>query len=391
MEKRRTSLLASTAAAALLAATLTVGAQTGSGTDMPRANPGNTQLDGADKGGTNDRGRRDRDDTKNRSQSNRDGANRAQSQGATSERGDRPSGTGQTTGQSGTAGDSRDDANRNRVQTRDRNESSERNKTDERAGERDLRNSARTGRDSDSRPTTGQDDRDSNRSRTGASDRDRSRDSAERDRGRDRMDRDRADRDRTSVSGSVSLDTRQQTRVRETIMRRAPNRVTNVNFSVSLGTTVPRSVRLAVLPPDVVQIVPRYRGYRYVVVRDEIVIVHPQTYKVVTVIGRDGGTVTGSREGPGTTVTGSRPRSERLSFSQSQRDLIRSNARVRARDAARFSVTVGERVPETIELQEFPDTLYSELPMLRTYRYVVVDDDVLLVDPDEHRIVEVID
>ena len=55
----------------------------------------------------------------------------------------------------------------------------------------------------------------------------------------------------------------------------------DAKFSVSVGTTVPRDVRLERLPADVVEIVPQYRDYDFVVVRDEIVIVDPSSYRIV--------------------------------------------------------------------------------------------------------------
>lgn len=45
---------------------------------------------------------------------------------------------------------------------------------------------------------------------------------------------------------------------------------------------ISRDVRLQPLPDDVVEVVPQYRGYDFFVVRDEIVIVEPSTYKIVT-------------------------------------------------------------------------------------------------------------
>jgi hypothetical protein len=59
-----------------------------------------------------------------------------------------------------------------------------------------------------------------------------------------------------------------------------------VNFAVSAGTIIPTTVELHEVPADVVRIVPAYRGYRYFVVRNEIVIVEPSTRKIVTVIQR---------------------------------------------------------------------------------------------------------
>ena len=62
-----------------------------------------------------------------------------------------------------------------------------------------------------------------------------------------------------------------------------------MNFSVSVGVSVPPRVTVYDLPPSVVDIVPQYRGYRYTIVRDEIVIIDPRTRKIVEVIDRDPG------------------------------------------------------------------------------------------------------
>ena len=62
----------------------------------------------------------------------------------------------------------------------------------------------------------------------------------------------------------------------------------NVNFSLSVGTVVPRDVRFQLLPADVVEILPQYRGYSFIVVRDDIVIVEPSSYKIVDVLPRAG-------------------------------------------------------------------------------------------------------
>ena len=47
----------------------------------------------------------------------------------------------------------------------------------------------------------------------------------------------------------------------------------NVNVSISVGTRLPRTVEIRPLPAAIIEIVPQYRGYYYVIVRDEIVIV----------------------------------------------------------------------------------------------------------------------
>jgi hypothetical protein len=104
------------------------------------------------------------------------------------------------------------------------------------------------------------------------------------------------DKSRSSTSGqgsassqnagaAKSLTTEQKTRVRETVIRssNAP-RVSNVNFSVSVGTVVPRTVRYAPLPPVLVEYYPDWRGYDYFIVNEQIVIVEPGSLKIVAVL-----------------------------------------------------------------------------------------------------------
>jgi hypothetical protein len=60
--------------------------------------------------------------------------------------------------------------------------------------------------------------------------------------------------------------------------------VNTVNFDVRVGTVVPRSVHFATLPPVLVEISPEWRGYRYFVYHEEIVIVDPHTLRIVAVL-----------------------------------------------------------------------------------------------------------
>ncbi|WP_287749149.1 DUF1236 domain-containing protein, partial [Methylobacterium sp.] len=83
---------------------------------------------------------------------------------------------------------------------------------------------------------------------------------------------------------STRLDTRQRTEFRQTIVNAGVRPVRGVNFSLSVGTAVPRSVTLHALPPTIVSLVPAYRGFRYVLVEDDIVIIDPDTYEIVDVI-----------------------------------------------------------------------------------------------------------
>jgi hypothetical protein len=84
---------------------------------------------------------------------------------------------------------------------------------------------------------------------------------------------------------STTITTEQRTQIRQTIISEsnAP-RVTNVNFSLAVGAVVPRTVRIVVLPPRVVEIYPAWRGYHYFLVGDRIVIVEPDTLRIVFII-----------------------------------------------------------------------------------------------------------
>ena len=61
-------------------------------------------------------------------------------------------------------------------------------------------------------------------------------------------------------------------------------RVTNINFSINVGTVVPRTVRVVAVPATLVEIHPAWRGYMYFVHGDDIIIVEPGTLRIVAVI-----------------------------------------------------------------------------------------------------------
>ncbi|MBX3552397.1 MAG: DUF1236 domain-containing protein [Pseudolabrys sp.] len=52
---------------------------------------------------------------------------------------------------------------------------------------------------------------------------------------------------------------------------------------------------------------------------------------------------------------------------------------------------VGMRVPETVELQAVPDTVVTEVPAVRSYKYMTVNNRVWLVDPATSQIVAEVD
>jgi len=93
----------------------------------------------------------------------------------------------------------------------------------------------------------------------------------------------------TRTPGSAMMSPDQEARIRDRVRTQGSARAGHADFGLNVGAVVPRSERLAVLPPDVVTIVPRFRGYKFVIVEDEIVIVDPRTYRVAAVIPEAGG------------------------------------------------------------------------------------------------------
>ena len=87
-----------------------------------------------------------------------------------------------------------------------------------------------------------------------------------------------------ATSGAVNLTSEQRTTIRSEVLTSSAPRVTNINFAVSVGTVVPTSVRVVEVPPTIVRIHPRWKGYRYFVYNDEIIIVEPRTLKIVAVL-----------------------------------------------------------------------------------------------------------
>ena len=118
------------------------------------------------------------------------------------------------------------------------------------------------------------------------------------------------------------------------------------------------------------------------VVRGEIVIVEPSAYRIVSVLPRSGSR-TAAAKAP-------------VKFSTKERDVIRQHARtsrepVTTGSTARARMRVGDRVPDTVEIREFPETVYREVPVVREYRYIEMDNRSYLIEPRQRTIIEEID
>ncbi|QOZ53482.1 DUF1236 domain-containing protein [Bradyrhizobium arachidis] len=87
------------------------------------------------------------------------------------------------------------------------------------------------------------------------------------------------------AGAGAKLSTEQRTQITSVIHEEHVRPVTNVNFSISVGTRIPREgIELHALPSRVVTIYPEWRTYKFVLVKEEIVIINPDTYEIVAVL-----------------------------------------------------------------------------------------------------------
>ncbi len=220
--------------------------------------------------------------------------------------------------------------------------------------------------------------------------------------------------------GGVRLDERQQSRVREIIDQRGVRGIPRNEFNVQIGAVAPPSVQFYPLPPEVVSIVPQYRGYDFVRVEDEIAIIDPGSRRVVSMLGaegplpggpgfeerqggygayerREGGRYGsmqreegryGARGGRRGEAYGYAPR-VRLDARQ-ERALYGSVMREAHQNLRQVCVRVGERVPQSVDLEPVPRNIAADAPDIERYDYFILNDQVVLVDPDSRVVVDII-
>ena len=86
------------------------------------------------------------------------------------------------------------------------------------------------------------------------------------------------------AGAGAKLSSEQRTKITTVIRDQHIAPVTNVNFAISVGTRVPRDVTFHPLPAEIVTIYPDWRGYEFILVRDQIVVVDPRTFEIVAVL-----------------------------------------------------------------------------------------------------------
>jgi hypothetical protein len=211
---------------------------------------------------------------------------------------------------------------------------------------------------------------------------------------RERLDRERNVRGQTSGGRSEERVTRRHEEFRQARLRLSAEhrerlhrafdfrraRVSNVRFDYHVGHRIPRHVHLYPVPREVITFFPYYRDYRYFVVNDEICIVDPRTYEVVDVIDQ------GYRSAP------SRPEVAHLSLSEREIALVRDSIPPDFPNAdVRLRLALGATIAREVELYEFATIVTDQISVLRDYRFLVADEQIVIVEPRDRSIELVID
>jgi hypothetical protein len=87
-----------------------------------------------------------------------------------------------------------------------------------------------------------------------------------------------------AAAGTENLSTEQRTTIRTVIRQQKVQPEPNVNFSISVGSRVSDNVHFYPVPTELVQIQPHWRGYEFILVGDQIIVVNPQTHQIVAVL-----------------------------------------------------------------------------------------------------------
>lgn len=174
------------------------------------------------------------------------------------------------------------------------------------------------------------------------------------------------------------LDTQERTRLHQAFDRQGAR--SNVRVNVRVGARVPRTVHLVRVPQTVISFFPYYRDYSYFAEGDTIYIVNPRSYEVVDVID----------EGYG---RGQPVQQAHLNLSQQQIAIVQDfvNAADIRPENLRLRLALGAEIPRDVELRRFPDRVVDDIRELENFRFVVVEDQIVIVNPQDRSIALVID
>lgn len=151
------------------------------------------------------------------------------------------------------------------------------------------------------------------------------------------------------------------------------------------GVILPPNAYYYDLPDEVVEQHPDWRGYQYVMTEsEEVAIVEPRSRRIVEVV--DKGATQSAAAAPATTgSTAPAAMDDRHEIAR----MILSDAR--PGEMQGIDGLKGAVLPNEIVLRPLPREAEERDSSLRGYQYTLIGDDVLIVDPQSRRIIDVIE
>jgi hypothetical protein len=195
-----------------------------------------------------------------------------------------------------------------------------------------------------------------------------------------------ANQPQSNQQGVITLSEQQNTRVSTAIRQANMRPLTNVSFSIAVGTAIPADVQLQALPPVLVEILPEYRDYSFVVVEQEVLIIDPNSRAIVAVVPFQAQQTTGANTAPAAAPAPAQaaapPPPRENTLTRDQREIQRRQAERHRKghkekhviiEERRTTTGAGPREPRVIE-ERPPVEVYRDGPPVRVERHNPVHD-----------------
>ena len=192
------------------------------------------------------------------------------------------------------------------------------------------------------------------------------------------------------ISTDIPLTDTQRGKISQILSSERSNPASIANTPLKAGTVVPTSVLIKSILPEIATVEPSFRGKSYFVTPDAIVIVNPGNREIVSAF---------SFSGSEQALVPAPVARQAIALTPADREIIRKELvpGAAANDGPKptnttppGSVAVGDIVPGSIALQEFPASVSGVIPDVKVFRYYQVGQNVVVVDPDKRRVLEVI-
>ncbi|WP_186417174.1 DUF1236 domain-containing protein [Bosea sp. CS1GBMeth4] len=153
------------------------------------------------------------------------------------------------------------------------------------------------------------------------------------------------------------------------------------------GVVLPAGAPFYDLPPELIERHPDWRGYQYVMAEsEEVAIVEPRTRRIVEVVDKNA--ARSASAAPASTGAISNPAAAAGDRHEIARMIL---AGARPGEMQGIEGLKGAVLPPQITLRPLPPEAEQQDQQLRGYQYALIGDDVLIVDPQNRQVVDVIE